>query len=137
MFVIWDLDIGISTCMHEFSIASDIVRNVLDTAEKNKGKKVLSIQLDIGELALLNIEQVTFWAQELLKGSIAEGAKLKVKTIKARMECEACGHKGGLNSDQRDPFQHFVPLSCPKCGSFQMRIEKGRECFLRRIQVER
>ena len=121
--------------MHEFSIASDIVTNVLDTAGKNKGKKVLSIQLDIGELALLNIEQVTFWVQELLKGSIAEGAKVKVKTIKARVACEACGRKGGVNSDQGDPFQHFVPLSCPKCGSFQMRIEKGRECYLRKIQV--
>ena len=121
--------------MHEFSIASDIVRNVLDTAEENKGKKVLSIQLDIGELALLNIEQVTFWVQELLKGSIAEGAKVKVKTIRARVACEACGHKGGVSSDQADPFQHFVPISCPKCGSFQMKIEKGRECYLRRIQV--
>ena len=121
--------------MHEFSIASDIVRNVLDTAEQNKGTKVLSIQLDIGELALLNTEQVTFWVHELLKGSIAEGAKVKVKAIKARVECEACGHKGGVNSNQGDPFQHFVPLSCSKCGSFQVKIEKGRECYLRKIQV--
>jgi len=121
--------------MHEFSIASDIVRNVLDTAEANKGKQVLSIQLEIGQLALLNIEQVTFWVQELLKDSIAEGAKIKVKTVRARVLCEACGHKGGLSSDQGDPFQHFVPLSCPKCGSFQMKIEKGRECYLRKIQV--
>jgi hydrogenase nickel incorporation protein HypA/HybF len=129
-----DLDKYISH-MHEFSIASDIVRNVLDTVEKNKGKKVLSIDLDIGELALLNVEQVTFWVKELLKDSIAEGAKVKVKAIKAKVACDACGHKGGIKSDQGDPFQHFVPLSCPKCGSFQVKIEKGRECFLRKIQV--
>jgi hydrogenase nickel incorporation protein HypA/HybF len=121
--------------MHEFSIASDIVRNVLDTVDKNEGKKVLSIDLDIGELALLSVEQVTFWVKELLKESIAEGAKVRVKTIKAKVTCEACGHKGGIKSDQGDPFRHFVPLSCSKCGSFQVKIEKGRECFLRKIQV--
>ena len=67
--------------MHEFSISSEIVRTVLDTAEKNHGKRVLSIQLEIGELTLLNLEQVTFWIDELFKGSVAEGARIKVKKI--------------------------------------------------------
>ena len=121
--------------MHEFSIASDIVRNVLDTAKQNGGKKVLSIDLDIGQLTLLNTEQVVFWVKELLKDSIADEAEVKVKTVKARVACEVCRHRGSAKSDQGDPFQHFIPLSCSKCGSFQVKIEKGRECFLRRIRV--
>jgi hydrogenase nickel incorporation protein HypA/HybF len=121
--------------MHEFSISSEIVRTVLDSARENHGKKVLSIQLEIGELTLLNVEQVTFWIRELFKDSIAEGAKVKVKVIKARIHCEACGYKGGNTSDQKDLFQHLIPLSCPKCGSFQIKIEKGRECTLKRIQA--
>jgi hydrogenase nickel incorporation protein HypA/HybF len=121
--------------MHEFSISSEIVRTVLDTAEENHGKRVLSIQLEIGELALLNLEQVTFWIQELFKGSVAEGAKIKVKLIKARINCEACGYKGKNSSGQKDLFQHLIPLSCPKCGSTQIKVEKGRECTLKRIQV--
>ncbi len=121
--------------MHEFSISSEIVKTVLDTAENNNGKRVLSIQLEIGELTLLNVEQVTFWIHELFKGSVAEGAKVKVKTIKARIKCESCGYKGGTASDQQDHFQHFISYSCPKCGSFQIKVEKGRECTLRRIQV--
>jgi hydrogenase nickel incorporation protein HypA/HybF len=121
--------------MHEFSISSEIVKTVLDTAEKNHGKKVLSIQLEIGELTLLNLEQVTFWIQELFKGSVAEGAKIKARIIKARIRCEACGYKGENSSDQKDLFQHLIPLSCPKCGSLQIKTEKGRECTLRKIQV--
>ena len=62
--------------------------------EKSKGRKVISIQLEIGELAFLNPEQIIFWIDELFKGSVAEGAKVKVKTIKARIKCEACGYKG-------------------------------------------
>jgi len=123
--------------MHEFSISDEIVRSVLDAAKEKNGKKVLSIQLEIGELALLNVEQVTFWIHELFKGSIAEGAKVKVRTIKARIECESCGYKGGVNLDRQDRFQHVVPYSCPKCHSFQIRVEKGRECHLKNIQALR
>ena len=121
--------------MHEFSISSEIVRSVLDHVKKEKGEKVLSVQLEIGELALLNVEQVTFWIDQLFKGTVAEGAKVKVRTIKARIQCESCGYKGGINLDQKDPFRHFVPYSCPECGSFQIKVEKGRECTLRRIQA--
>ena len=112
--------------MHEFSISFEIVGTVLDTAKKNNGKKVVSIRLEIGELALLNVEQVTSWIHELFKGSVAEGAKVKVKTIKARIQCESCGYNGGIGLDRQDPFQHFIPYSCPKCGSFQIKVEKGR-----------
>jgi hydrogenase nickel incorporation protein HypA/HybF len=123
--------------MHEFSISSEIVRSVLDHVKKAKGGKVLSIQLEIGELVLLNVEQVTFWIHELFKGSVAEGAKVKVKTIKARIKCESCGYKGGISLDQQDPFKHLIPYSCPKCGSFQIKVEKGKECILKRIEAVR
>ena len=121
--------------MHEFSISSEIVNSVLSTAAKNKGKKVLSVQLEIGELTHLNIEQVTFWIHELFKGSIAEGAKVKVKTIKAQIYCKDCGYKGGIRSDQEDSFRHLIPQTCPQCNSFQIKVGKGRECILRKIQV--
>jgi hydrogenase nickel incorporation protein HypA/HybF len=123
--------------MHEFSISSEIVKTVLDTAEKNNGKKVLSVQLEIGELTLLNIEQVSFWIHGLFKGSVAEGAEVKIKTIKARIHCKACGYKGGIRSDQEDSFRHLTLQTCPQCNSFQIKVGKGRECILRRIQAVR
>ena len=99
--------------MHEFSISDEIVKNVLGAVKENKAQKVLSIQLEIGELALLNVEQVTFWIREMFKGSVAEGARVKVRTIKARIQCESCGYRGGMNLDQRDPFptRHSLFLS--------------------------
>ena len=121
--------------MHEFSIADEIVKNVLETAKKNRAKKVISILLEVGELTHLNAEQVSFWIRELFKGSAAEGAEVKVKTIKARIRCKGCGYKGGMGSDREDSFRHLVPASCPRCNSFQIQIEKGQECILRKIQV--
>ena len=121
--------------MHEFSIADEIVKNVLETAKKNKGKKVVSILLEIGELTHLNGEQVSFWINELFRDSVAEGAEVKVKTIKARIQCKDCGYKGGMGRDQEDSFRHLIPASCPRCNSFQIKIEKGQECILRKIQI--
>lgn len=123
--------------MHEFSIASEIVKNVLDAAKKNHGKQVLSIQLEIGELTLLNVEQVVFWVQELFKDSIAEEAKVKVRKIKARISCEECGYRGRGELNQEDSFTHLALQHCPRCHSFQIKIEKGQECHLRRIQAVR
>ena len=121
--------------MHEFSIADDIVKNVLETAKKNRGKRVVSVLLEIGELTHLSREQVSFWIKELFRDSVAEGAEVKIKTIKARIRCKGCGYKGGMGPDQEDSFRHLIPASCPRCNSFQINIEKGRECILRKIQV--
>ena len=123
--------------MHEFSISSEIVRTILDTVKENHGKKVLSVQLEIGELSLVNPEQVTFWIEQLFTGSVAEGAKVKVKKIKPRIRCEVCNYQGVIRLDGKDLFRHLAPLSCPQCGSLQIRIEKGRECLLKRIQAVR
>jgi len=123
--------------MHEFSISSEIVRTVLETTEKNNVKKVLSIQLEIGELTLLNVDQVIFWMNELFKGSIAEGAKIKCKKIKTRIRCEECQYQCDLNLEQGDDHQPLIQYSCPKCGSLQIMIEKGKECILKRIQAVR
>jgi hydrogenase nickel incorporation protein HypA/HybF len=123
--------------MHEFSISFEIVKTVLDTTKKSSGKKVLSVQLEIGELTLLNGDQVGFWVKELFKGSAAEDAEVKIKTIKARILCKACGYKGGIRSDQEDSFRHLTLQTCPQCNSFKFKIEKGRECILRRIQVSK
>lgn len=120
--------------MHEFSISSEIVKTVLDTAERNGGKKVLSVQLEFGELMLLNVEQVSFWVGELFKGSMAEGAKVRAKTIKTYIQCGACGYRGGSIS-RGHLLQGLSPQSCPECGSLQVEIKKGRECLLKKVQL--
>jgi hydrogenase nickel insertion protein HypA len=105
--------------MDEFSISSEIVKTVLDTAERNHGKKVFSVQLEIGELTHLNGEQVAFWVKELFKDSVAEGAEVKIKAIKARIHCIACGYRGG-QSDLTERIHSSTSLSIlPKCQSFQ------------------
>ncbi len=121
--------------MHEFSIASEIVQAVLNTAEKNKGKRVLSVQLEIGEFTFLNRQQVLFWLNELFKGSAAEGAEIRLRIVRARISCQGCGYHGRAPSREGDLVRHFIQCCCPRCGSFRIRIEKGRECLLRKVRI--
>lgn len=120
--------------MHEFAIASEIVQNVLETAERNRGGRVLSLDLEIGKLAVLNVEQVTFWVEELLKGTVAEGARIRVKRVNGVVACNDCGRRSRVKDD---PSDILAPLSCPQCGSFRVRIERGKECYIRRVQLLR
>jgi hydrogenase nickel incorporation protein HypA/HybF len=123
--------------MHEFSISSEIVKTVLDTVKDQNGKKVLSVQVEIGELTHINKEQVAFWVKELFRETEAVEAEIKVKTTRARILCEDCGYKGGVKSEDKDPFLHLVPLACPKCQSSRVSVDKGKECILRKIQIEK
>jgi Zn finger protein HypA/HybF involved in hydrogenase expression len=68
---------------------------------------------------------------------VAEGAKVKVRVVKPSIKCESCGFKGRKVPDEKDLSHHHIFLSCPQCGSGKMKVEKGRECDLRRIQVIR
>ncbi len=120
--------------MHEFAIASEIVRNVVETAEKNGGGKIVSVQLEIGTLTVLNVEQMTFWVEELLKGTVGEGTRIEVKRIRGVVGCDACGRKSRL-SEETGSFDALGPLSCPRCGSFRVKVERGKECCLKRVQI--
>ncbi len=123
--------------MHEFSVSSEVAQAVLDSAKENSGNKVLSILLEIGEITLLNPEQVRFWVGELLKGSIAEGAEIRIKTTKVRIECESCRYQGRPLLNPKEGAGLLGPLHCPKCKTYRVKVKKGDGCILKRIQMLR
>lgn len=123
--------------MHELSISSEVVQTVLNSVKENGGQKVLSIVLEIGEMTLLNEEQVKFWIEELLKGTVAEGAKIRIKKKKVWIECESCKYKGRPLLDQKLEMSIFGPFYCPKCKAFRVEVKEGNGCTLKRIQMIR
>ena len=122
--------------MHELSTSEAIAALVLEEATKREAQKVLGVQIDIGELSFLNPEQVKFWLELKFEETIACGAKLDIKTTKLGISCPECGYKGGLDM-KGDPIYHFIlpSLSCPRCGSSKVTVEKGRGCTVNRIKL--
>lgn len=122
--------------MHEFAMASAMHQRILKAAAEHGAGRVLSVQIEIGELSLLNPEQVEFWLTELARNTAAEGAKFTIQVSKARIRCSRCGYQGAMPVEE-DPLSHFAlpSLSCPQCGSAEVHLEQGREVLIRNVEV--
>jgi hydrogenase nickel incorporation protein HypA/HybF len=121
--------------VHEFSVTSQIVQNVLAEAEKRRAKKVTEVHLTIGKLTFLGLEQVRFAYEALTKDTIMDGSKLIIAEQEGTVKCNNCGYQGDFKYAD-DPLYHVpVPtLKCPKCNS-TVTIIQGKECTITNIKM--
>ena len=116
--------------------SQSIAELVLKEAKDREAKRVLKVEIEIGALTFLNPEQVDFWVQMSFQGTLAEGAELRITAIEPVVVCPACGYQGPLQIEEDPLFHQALPrLQCPKCGATELRIERGRECTLRRVEL--
>ena len=122
--------------MHEASIAQSIVQTVLREAEKQNAVRVVSVEIEIGDLTFLGIDQVAFWVETGFEETIAEKANVVFKRVKGIVRCKECGYEGNIKIEE-DPAYHLnLPtFACPKCGSTKIEITEGREALIRRIKI--
>ena len=122
--------------MHEATIGQSIVITVLTEAEKQKAVKVESVEIEIGELTFLGLEQVEFWIRTGFETTIAEDAKIIFKKIKAGIKCKNCEYEGSIRIKEDPQYHIMLPtFSCPKCGSTEVAIIRGKDAFIRRIKI--
>jgi len=122
--------------MHEFSTMQHIVEVILSEAHKHNPEKITRVNLEIGELTFLGIEQLQFAFQVLRRGTLLENAELKIDTVKPLIRCTTCGYSGDTEYDERPELHFMIPLlKCPRCGK-DIEIVKGRECVVTSIQME-
>ena len=121
--------------MHEFSAAQWIVETALREASRLGAKEVREVHVVIGELSLLNVEQVRFWFDVLKEDSMLKGARLVVERREGRVRCPHCGYEGPMEVVD-DPAYHiaFPTLACPSCG-MPVEIVEGRDCLVKHIVV--
>lgn len=109
--------------MHEYSIAYDIYATARRAALENGATIVKKIHVDVGEMTMVNPEQVRF-----LFGTFGEedpmfrDTDLAYRTVKPRVRCR-CGYEGS---------EIYV---CPRCGSLPEIVE-GREITVTNIEIE-
>ncbi len=137
--------------MHELSMASGIFEAVLEVALKNNAKRVLEVVIEMGELTLLNPDQLSTAFKVLSEGTIVEGAKLEVRIIKARAKCNKCNEEWDVSlSDASPTIDHFAFLTCPacsskeffkrvcpRCGEADFDFVSGRELIIKSIKIEK
>lgn len=95
--------------MHELPIMEKILAVVLETASKNKVKKVISITLEIGALSDFQEIWMIKYFNSLTAGTVAEGSKIKIEKQKGMFICTVCG------KSFYDDFIAAKEKSCEHC----------------------
>jgi len=134
--------------LHEWALAEAVVKTALDTMNKEGGKKIIELNLVIGELQTIDMEAFTFAMTELTKGTALDGAKINYEYEKPVFKCLNCGYEWSieslekiLNEDEIEAI-HFIPelshvfVKCPKCGSPDFEVIKGRGVYIKSLKIQ-
>ncbi|SFM30580.1 hydrogenase/urease maturation nickel metallochaperone HypA [Methanolobus profundi] len=126
--------------MHEYSLACEIMDNVVSISESNQAKSVNSITVGVGKLTHVNPDQLMFCLEALVSDNIAQGAEIILNEIYPDMECQCgfsdSGDKFCTRGDEVvDDIRAFLEVPCPECGKM-MHASGGRELIIESIDIE-
>jgi hydrogenase nickel incorporation protein HypA/HybF len=113
--------------MHELSIALSIVE-LAERHARGRGAGVIEeIELEIGALAAVEMSALDFALESVVKGTLAEKAKITRHIIAGEGVCENCG--------ARVPMKTLC-MPCPQCAMWQLRVTRGKELRVKSIVVD-
>lgn len=113
--------------MHELSIAQSIIHIAENAVPPDCRAPVTSIGLQIGELSGIEIESLKFAFSVIREDTRLDKAELAIQIINGEAECSSCGTIFPIIS---------FGTCCPGCGSYSMKILKGREMKVLNIVVD-
>jgi len=120
--------------VHELSIASSLVDALLDIAKKQSSTKVVEVELKVGELKVLSLDQLRFSYELLAKGTLLEGSRLKIEETPGSSRCPNCGYTQEFHASD-SAFHFAIPkMNCPKCQT-PLVVEGGNECLITKVRL--
>jgi hydrogenase nickel incorporation protein HypA/HybF len=137
--------------MHEWALAESIILTAVEVAKKEQLKTITEITVHIGELQQIEREIFTFALKELKTShsKTLKNTSFHLRTEKSTLKCNACNHTWKYQdmkkklSEKESEVIHFIPevvfahARCPKCGSPDFEITKGRGVTLTSIKGTR
>src|SRR3954454_18415996 len=137
--------------MHELSLAGAVI----DTAERHAaGRRVLLIQLRLGELRQVVPDSLAFYFEHVARGTLCEGAVLEHEVVPAALGCTSCNATWDLSATPGSPSatpgspsatwgqtppggaRPRLSFRCPQCGSAEVGVRSGNEFEVESIEVE-
>ena len=133
--------------LHELSLVQGIIRAVEDEA-RERGGKVRSFKVRVGELAQFDIKLVRELLRELRQGTPLQSARVKVEPERAKVRCLSCNSRwsfnavaGQMSADEKEVV-HFLPdlfscyFKCPSCSKSYFEIEEGRSVRVAEVTLD-
>lgn len=113
--------------VHEMSIAQSLLEIILEESRKHDLTSVQVVRLQIGAMAGVVPEALTFCFDLLTRDTPASGAILEIETTEVTARCSECG--------QLVEVKDHVFL-CPQCGGPLLELVSGRELSITSIEGE-
>ena len=136
--------------MHEWALAESIIATIAGEVEDKGLRKVLRVDVRIGELQQIDLGVFTFLLESILKTYElpVDMSRIIVSKEKSVLKCRVCNAEWGfgetegkLGEDEGEAI-HFIPevahiyMRCPKCGSPDFDILGGRGVRIESIEGE-
>jgi hydrogenase nickel incorporation protein HypA/HybF len=102
--------------MHEMALAESIRDLIEAQAEKERFARVRTVELEIGQLAAVDVPALRFALDVALRGTFADGAELVIVEPAGQALCTQCSRTVELA--QRGDV-------CPICGGYQLTVVGG------------
>jgi hydrogenase nickel incorporation protein HypA/HybF len=112
--------------MHEMSLCEGIRSVIEDSARANGFGQVRCVRVEIGKFAGVEKPALEFAFDVVMRGSVAEGARLEMIDLPGRAMCYDCVEE--VEIDDR-----LAP--CPKCGGGKLMPNGGDEMRIKDLEV--
>jgi len=137
--------------MHEWALAESVLAAAIESAEKEKLRKITEIKISIGELQQIEKDIFEFALFQLIKdkNNKLKNVKIKIEIEKSTLKCKNCDRtwsfdemKKKLSTVESESI-HFIPevalvhARCPNCGSPDFEILTGRGVTISSIKGEK
>ena len=112
--------------MHEMSLADGVARIIEEQAKNHGFSKVLTVRLEIGQLAHVDADALSFCFSAVVKNTVAEGAKLVIERAQGLVWCFGCAAQVAIKAWGE---------ACPSCGSFDLKADGGQDMRILDLEV--
>jgi hydrogenase nickel incorporation protein HypA/HybF len=115
--------------MHELPIVQSMFDICVKHATANNVKKIIAVNLKVGEVSDLQDEWIQRYFDFLAKGTVVEGARLKIERVPFVVRCKKCAESFPVN------IRETQRVECPKCQGTEFAYVSGREYTVDSMEV--
>ena len=113
--------------MHEMTIASELIGQVLAAACEHGARRVEQIEVTVGGMLLVVPEALQAAFELVAEGTPAAGATLTIVEQPVTAACRHCGERFGTDAES---------FCCPACGRADVDIVAGKDIVFTSMVAE-
>lgn len=112
--------------MHELALTQSLIEALREEAVLRGFARVRRVTLAVGALGHVEPEALAFCFDVAARGTLAEGAELRIERPPGSAFCTDCGSLVALAA-RGEP--------CPGCGGYRLLVRSGEELTIRELEV--